>query len=593
MNRIVAISMVKNEADIIECFVRHALTFADAMIVAEQESFDDTGRILENLVAEGLPLTVRRIHRAGHIQEEVMNTLLSEAITALDADIVVPLDADEFLVNTDTPDSCRELLGSLSRDVLYPVRWRRYEPLDSEGVFSLTRPCRRAKNDETVIKVIVGAGVTEVRPFHLVQGQHFAYWQTGRGWEPIPLSAAPPFHIAHFHWRSPEQFAAKVTVGWLNNVVKYSMYTAVAEEWKRAFDRLVRDEDIAAVGRLSDEETEPFDLCPFITALPLSYTADAQPSVLARVLVAGERIAETLAEERGRARGRRVTIVIPFGGDAKALAASLNTGMEQEYPNKEILIPIMGEAEASEAEAIASGVDMAEISVTVISALAGAPLGKALEEAATGDYVQILFPGDELIADKFLRMMACLESQPPVDWAFAAEERKDADSSPYYNLPTDGSFRMVNGEALWRQLLTRGQYPAGELAAGFFRRPFLAARNWLMGDFLEERPLILTMWRTLLSPLPGRPAPTVGVLPTALTRTPRKMLAPLDELWRQMEWGCLLTEDRERLSPEQERMATECFYAAWERAQSWRSEIPEPLWESYTGMARDICGKNA
>ena len=72
MNRIVAISMVKNEADIIECFVRHTLTFADAMIVAEQESFDDTGRILEKLAAEGLPLTVRRIHRTGHIQEEVM-----------------------------------------------------------------------------------------------------------------------------------------------------------------------------------------------------------------------------------------------------------------------------------------------------------------------------------------------------------------------------------------------------------------------------------------------------------------------------------------------------------------------------------------
>lgn len=151
---------------------------------------------------------------------------------------------------------------------------------------------------------------------------------------------------------------------------------------------------------------------------------------------------------------------------------------------------------------------------------------------------------------------------------------------------------MVNGEALWRQMLARGQYPSGEIAAGFFRRPFLAARDWLMGDFLGERPLILTMWRTLLSPLPGRSAPTVGVLPTALTQTPRKTPAPLDELWRQMEWGCLLTEDRERLSPEQEKTAIECFYAAWERAQAWRGEIPKPLWESYSGMARDICCKN-
>lgn len=158
MNRIVAISMVKNEAEIIECFVRHALTFADAMIVADQESFDDTGQILANLAAEGLPLTVRRIHRTGHIQEEVMNTLLAEAITDFGADIVVPLDADEFLVNTDTPESCRALLQGLSRDALYPVCWRRYEPIGGEGAFSLTGGCRRAKGTRRSVRLSSGRG---------------------------------------------------------------------------------------------------------------------------------------------------------------------------------------------------------------------------------------------------------------------------------------------------------------------------------------------------------------------------------------------------------------------------------------------------
>ena len=536
MNRIVAISMVKNEADIIECFVRHTLTFADAMIVAEQESFDDTGRILEKLAAEGLPLTVRRIHRTGHIQEEVMNTLLDEAMTAFDADIVVPLDADEFLVNTDTPQSCRTILRKLSRNALYPVRWRRYEPLESEGVFSLTRPCRRAKSDEEVIKVIVGAGVTEVRPFHLVQGQHFAYWQTGRGWEPIPLSAAPPFHIAHFHWRSPDQFAAKVAVGWLNNVVKYSVYTVVAEEWKRAFDGLLRDEDIADIGRLSADEAELFDLRPHVADLSLRYTGSAQPSVLARVLATGERIAESLAEEKARRRNRRVTVVIPFGGDEAALAASIQNVLAQEYDNKEIWIPVVGGANPRRAEAVGASFKDEGTPIGVLSAPSGASLGERLEQVAAGDYVQYLFPGDCIATDKFLRMLACLESQPPLDWAFAKTESGRMSGAPYDETTRAANFAMVNGQAFWRQMFVGGAYPAEGIAVGFFRRAFIAPRDWLMGDFLDEQPLFWHMWRTVLLPIEGRPIPTVGILPTGHDMIFVRAMTPLDRLWREMEW---------------------------------------------------------
>ena len=58
MNRIVSITMVKNEADIVESFVRHTLSFSDAMLVMDHRSTDATGRILAALKAEGLPLQV-------------------------------------------------------------------------------------------------------------------------------------------------------------------------------------------------------------------------------------------------------------------------------------------------------------------------------------------------------------------------------------------------------------------------------------------------------------------------------------------------------------------------------------------------------
>jgi hypothetical protein len=42
MMRVVGITMVKNEADIIEAFVRHNLRFLDALVVVEHASADGT-----------------------------------------------------------------------------------------------------------------------------------------------------------------------------------------------------------------------------------------------------------------------------------------------------------------------------------------------------------------------------------------------------------------------------------------------------------------------------------------------------------------------------------------------------------------------
>lgn len=58
MKKIVLVSMVKNEADIIESFVRHSLTYADELIIADHQSSDGTWEMLQKLRAEGLPLTL-------------------------------------------------------------------------------------------------------------------------------------------------------------------------------------------------------------------------------------------------------------------------------------------------------------------------------------------------------------------------------------------------------------------------------------------------------------------------------------------------------------------------------------------------------
>ena len=118
--KIIAISMVKNEMDIIESFVRHTLSFADELLICDHQSTDATRGILEKLRAEGLPLNIRTEYRAAHVQAEVMSNFLREAAEERGADLIVPLDADEFLLPK-TPGDVRASLEALSLGGVYGV----------------------------------------------------------------------------------------------------------------------------------------------------------------------------------------------------------------------------------------------------------------------------------------------------------------------------------------------------------------------------------------------------------------------------------------------------------------------------------------
>ena len=102
-NKIVVVSMVKNIGDIVESFVRHCLSFADEIIVSEHRSSDDTYDILQKLQKEGLPVFLEQCTMIEQAQSEIITRLLYQAVNIHDADIVIPLDGDEFIVNTDSP----------------------------------------------------------------------------------------------------------------------------------------------------------------------------------------------------------------------------------------------------------------------------------------------------------------------------------------------------------------------------------------------------------------------------------------------------------------------------------------------------------
>ena len=68
INKIVSVSMVKNEADVIESFVRHACTFVDEMYICDHKSTDGTLEILKSLQSEGLPIKISSYDSEDHAQ---------------------------------------------------------------------------------------------------------------------------------------------------------------------------------------------------------------------------------------------------------------------------------------------------------------------------------------------------------------------------------------------------------------------------------------------------------------------------------------------------------------------------------------------
>lgn len=97
MRKIAGLAMVRNEADIIETFVRYNLKFLDEMIIVLHSPLDDTPRIVEQLRAEGLPIVVEHNHELGYSKAEWMNKVARDVLAAKRADFMFMLDADEFI----------------------------------------------------------------------------------------------------------------------------------------------------------------------------------------------------------------------------------------------------------------------------------------------------------------------------------------------------------------------------------------------------------------------------------------------------------------------------------------------------------------
>lgn len=333
--KIIAVSMAKNEADIIESFVRYYMTFVDGIIVVDHNSDDDTGKILYELQKEYPSLIVDKITTIEHIQSEVMTNLVKIAANELGADWVLPLDIDEYLIPKDGAD-CRSILSRITDDVI-SLNWIEHELVDTENdrdVFLLNRLCNRSSTVNFMTKILLKGSFVRNTKIRLIQGNHGVMKIAENGSE--SLAYAPrcsDFILAHFPFRSREQYVSKHAIGWLTSAMKYSVTTIAATNWKRAFDR-IRDNDYEIpkitdaqfVGRLYDKN------------ITLRYTDSRPINVLSRVMTLAEKICDNYAKQVAVTKISTITVIMPVDDDIDAAVDTIGSLLSQTIQDWKLVV---------------------------------------------------------------------------------------------------------------------------------------------------------------------------------------------------------------------------------------------------------------
>ncbi|MDR0220964.1 MAG: glycosyltransferase family 2 protein [Lachnospiraceae bacterium] len=222
--RICAVAMVKNESDIIESFIRHTLTFCDQMLILEDRSDDNTLEIIDKLIAEGLPIVVFTNQETfGYYQSNITTKLANLAIERYGADLVLPLDADEFLFAPHGNEP-RDILEQCEGAEMYLVFQKNAMPQQLRLEGNLFVPAYFTDyivQDISGCKCFVERDVLEKEGATIVTGNHMILLPDRK---PKALQFGEALVLAHYPVRSAEQAMTKAIVGWSNSLCTYDEF---------------------------------------------------------------------------------------------------------------------------------------------------------------------------------------------------------------------------------------------------------------------------------------------------------------------------------------------------------------------------------
>lgn len=189
---LVAITMVKNESDIIGSTVSHLLNQGvDHVIVADNLSSDNTLEVLQKLSESGQVSIAIDSEPAYHQAEKMGN--LAQAAMSHGARWIVPFDADEYWFAEE--QSLRSFFKASRGEVFHAMVHNAF-PNSNKEDSQLWVSQKTEFQPKTAFKTFPLAGPT--------MGNHWAF---------RPGNNETGLHIVHYPWRSLEQLRSKSSTG--------------------------------------------------------------------------------------------------------------------------------------------------------------------------------------------------------------------------------------------------------------------------------------------------------------------------------------------------------------------------------------------
>ena len=210
--KIVSFTMVNNESEIIESFIRYNYNFLDEMYIIDNGCTDNTIKILHNLINDGYKIVIYDESLEAYDQFRLDNKYLNKIIEERNPDLIIPLDADEFIIS-DHKDPRKEM-EKLSLDKIYYVNWQWYVMTEKDDPKETFIP-RRLKyclkktvwnySDGTpVTKVILPARYFKDKKLTMSMGHHTVY-----GDKSMAIEEIKNIKLAHYRAISEEQLVYK------------------------------------------------------------------------------------------------------------------------------------------------------------------------------------------------------------------------------------------------------------------------------------------------------------------------------------------------------------------------------------------------
>ena len=318
--KIWSVSMVRNEADIVEPWVRHNARILDGMAIIDHGSIDGTLEILTALARERLPIVLIKSATPGYLQEQITTATARDVFRQTGADFVMPLDADEFVKIRSRDEFDRALLAIPPR-MNGLMHWLTYVPdfaKAPEGILALLASARRMSPErQTFEKALMSRYLLERPEATLANGNHYvANKLRGSSEEAEPHARIRDEFaaLAHVPIRSAAQFVTKVAVkklgriaarfDWKPDAASQMAYEAVMSN-RPIDDALLFEHAInwsipkpywakpGEVGLVAD---------PFLAPMTLRYTPPHAADPLPLVLSAVDRLVKRLVDARTAAR---------------------------------------------------------------------------------------------------------------------------------------------------------------------------------------------------------------------------------------------------------------------------------------------------